>query len=56
MLAGLSTGQIDTGNRAYYGDDYHDQDVQSTLHSAKHKAKNKAQHKPAQEQTNQDPD
>ena len=45
MLAGLSSGQIDTGNRAYYGDDYHDQDVQSSLHSAKHKSQHKAQHR-----------
>lgn len=45
MLAGLSSGQIDTGNRAYYGDDYHDQDVQSSLHSAKHKSQHKAQNR-----------
>ena len=39
MLAGLAAGTTDTGNRGYYGDDYHDSEVQSALHSNSYKQK-----------------
>lgn len=39
MLAGLATGQSDTGNREYYGRDYEDNEVQGAFHSNEHKHK-----------------